>query len=217
MAAGDLTSLDNVKTMIGIDVSDTSADAVLALLITSQSAAFVEQIGRNVLSASYTETLDGHSDRIRARTSFSPWSGGFVGGLGARSSGYALTLLNTPVASIQSVTVDGTAIPQGSNPGQDTQVDGWSLLGDRIELIGGTYAFTAGTGNVVIVYTAGYTTTPAHIERAVIEWVEWEYRKRDRAGQRSKVVGGESVMFMVDAIPPGVQALIDILRKPVKV
>jgi hypothetical protein len=217
MATGDLTTLANVKLMLGVDTGDTTSDSVLNFLITSESAFFVQQIGRDILQASYTESLDGHSDRFRTRHAFSPWIAGFLGGVGSRGYGYGITLRNVPVASVQSVTVDGATIPAGSNPGQDTQVDGWILNGDRIELLGGSYAFTPGIKNVVITYTAGYSTVPSDVERGVIDLVVWRYRERDRVAQRSKNVGGENVTFMVDAIPPTTQAVIDSWRKPVKV
>lgn len=209
MAAGDLTTLARVKLMLGIDAVETSADTILGMLISSQSAFFLQQIDRPLALASYTETLDGHSDRIRMRLGMGPSSFANGGGGWFRGGGYALTLLNMPVVSITSMMIDGSPVPQGSGANTPAQVDGWTLNGARIELLGFTYAFTPGIQNVVIVYTAGYAAVPSDVEQAVFELVDYRYKERDHRGQRSKDMSGQTVYFQADGVPPSVQTTID--------
>jgi hypothetical protein len=212
---GDLTSLANVKLWLGI--TDTSSDAILSRLITTESASFLKEIDRNIIAQAYTETIDGSDPRIRRGTGFTPWVGGaYPGvGLGPVSRGWAIDLKNWPVIDVTSVVVDGQTIPQGSNPGQSTQVDGWMLVESyRIELLGATYAFTGGIQNVVITYDAGYASVPSDVDQALCELVGYRYRERDRIGQRSKSLdGGGSVSYLIDVFPPSVKAVIDSYRR----
>lgn len=210
MAAGDLTTLARLKVMLGIDVTEISADPVLSLLITSQSALFLQQIDRPLAIASYTETLDGHSERIKQRLGYGSHAFAFGGFSTTRGGGYAITLRYTPVVSITSLTIDGNPIPQGSSANTPAQVDGWTINEDRIEMLGCTYLFTPGIGNVVINYTAGYAATPADVEQAIWELVDYRYKERDHRGQRSKDIGGgQTVYFQMDGVPPSVQTTID--------
>jgi hypothetical protein len=215
-AGTDLTSLVNVKLWLGIANSDTSSDAILSRLISTESAAFVLAIGRNILSQAYVETIDGSDPRIRRGTGYTPWGGGvFPGGGGYASRGWAVDLENWPVISVTSVVVNGETIPAGSNPGQSTQVDGWMLVDSyRIELLGATYSFSGGIQNVAISYNAGYSAVPADIDQAICELVAYRYQERNHVGQRSKTgVAGESIVFTTDVVPPSVQAVIDSYRR----
>lgn len=59
MAAGDLTSLTNVKNFLPNMGTATSYDTLLGQLITAASAWIKSYLNRDILTASYTETLDG--------------------------------------------------------------------------------------------------------------------------------------------------------------
>lgn len=207
----DLTTLANVKLWLGI--SDSSADAILSRLITTESATFRKLAGRDFASQTYVETIDGSDPRIRRGPSPDLWTGPFpgVGGIG---SGWAVNLTNWPVISVTSVVVDGDVIPAGSHSGESAQVDGWVLVDSyRIELLGASYSLTGGVQNIVITYVAGYATIPDDIDQAMCELVGYRYRERDRIGQRSKTIDGGSVAFMTDLVPPSVQAVIDTYRR----
>jgi hypothetical protein len=65
-----------------------------------------------------------------------------------------MPLANYPVTAITGVTVDGVAIP----PAPDTLSPGYRLVNDQVALNG--YLFPRGYGNVQIIYTAGYASTP---------------------------------------------------------
>jgi hypothetical protein len=110
MATGDLTTLEKVRAHIGTDV-DARVDATLAALISSSSAWVVSQLGRNILSATYTETRDGDGSR-------------------------RLLLKNFPVSSVTSLSVDGVTIPARASLSDD----GYVLRSDGLDLVGYVFA-----------------------------------------------------------------------------
>src|SRR6202035_1269071 len=67
------------------------------------------------------------------------------------------------------------------------------------------YRFNRGAQNVVIAYTAGYSTTPPAVAQACVELVALRYRERTRIGEVSRSLGSaETVAYaqkdMSDAI-----------------
>jgi hypothetical protein len=105
------------------------------------------------------------------------------------TGGQRLAFLETPVQSVASVMVDGTSVPPSPGPPQP----GYLFDGAFVTLVG--YRFVRGSANVVLAYNAGFASTPAEIEQACIELVALRYRERDRIGQASKALGGETVTF----------------------
>lgn len=105
MATGDLTTLRRVRDYLGLATHD--ADNKLAALITASSAWVLTQLGRPVLSATYTETRDG-------------------------DGGSSLILRRWPVTSVTSVTVDGIAIAARTT----VTGDGYVLRDNTLELVG---------------------------------------------------------------------------------
>lgn len=92
MAAGDLTTLDNLKAWLSIPATQTADDAVLARLITAASGYIETWLGRTIGIASYTEIRDG-------------------------TGGQRLAFRHTPAQAVQSVIVDGIAIsPSTGSP-----------------------------------------------------------------------------------------------------
>jgi hypothetical protein len=119
-----------------------------------------------------------------------------------------LSLDHTPVAGVTAVKVDGLTI----DPQAATGEPGWVLLGNRVELVG--HLFGRGVGNVEIAYLAGFGASPPFdVEMAVVEMVADLYRKRDRIGQMSRSIGGESVTFQTLTLPNSVQSVIDLYRR----
>ena len=137
MASRDLTTLQNVKTYLGISAGDS--DALLSRLITAMSDAFVREVGQEVLRRPYSEVIDSTNERIR----YSQW-------------GIAINL-NGPVIGDPVVTIDGTLIPK--RPDLDSY--GWVLIDNyRLELayswmglVG--WGWTGWIGNVSLVYEGG--------------------------------------------------------------
>ena len=84
MAAGDLTTLANVKTWLG--VTTTTDDAVLARLISAASGFIQTWLNRTIGLNAYSEVRNG-------------------------PGGTRLVFANPPVTAVSGVTVDGVAIP----------------------------------------------------------------------------------------------------------
>jgi hypothetical protein len=139
MAAGDLTSLANVKAWLSPPLTSTADDALLTRLISAASRFILGYLDRPVLLAQpYAETRDGLGNRT-------------------------LLLRQWPVVSIASLTVDGNLVPAVA---AGLSAAGWLLDGwdgwsagqpQALSLIG--YAFPRGRQNVAIGYTAGYAVT----------------------------------------------------------
>jgi hypothetical protein len=253
MAAGDLTTLDRLKMHLGIE--DSSADPILLGLVSAASSDFEGRTDRRIYARSYTETCTGDGrDRLQ--------------------------LLNYPIVSVSSVTVDGETIPERTT----VSGSGWTIDGTELVLDG--YTFTEGNRNVAISYVAGYAeideaatvpsvspyrllpskmfgndlgvklaiggtamikvtgspasgqyavdsaglytfnvaqagvgvllsygTVPVDVVQAVNELAADIYKRRDHIGQRSKVIGGETVTWMVDAIPTYAESVIKEYRR----
>jgi hypothetical protein len=196
----DLTTLTNVKEYLAIDPGETSVDALLARLVSSESARFSNLSNNPITSASYTETVDGNGTRYYVPK-------------------------NYPVLSVTSVTVDGNAIPARASVSDN----GFALVQNRVELVGymftssraaiyysvyPSFSVSAGVGNVTIVYTAGYQTVPADVDQAVCEMVALKFRGRDRVGLMSQSVGGETLSYQTLTLPESVQSVIDNYSRP---
>lgn len=178
MAAGDLTTLTNVKQYLGLTVA--TDDALLTRLISALSAFVQTWLGRTIASAAYVDTVDG------------------VGGS-------KLQFANYPVTAVASVKVDGVAVPAAPVPAVRGW-SGYVFTPTQIALQG--YCFTRGYSNVVVNYTAGYATTPLDIEQAVIEVIALRYKQRDQIGYVSKAIGGETVTFNIKDIPASTQTVL---------
>lgn len=87
MAAGDLTTLGNVKAWFSPPLTTTSDDALLTRLITAASQFIQSWLNRDIASQAYIETRDG-------------------------DGGQKLMLGNAPITVVASVTIDGRPIPE---------------------------------------------------------------------------------------------------------
>ena len=86
MAAGDLTTLDNVKGWLSPPLTTTDDDGLLTGLITAASQFIQTWLNRRIASQAYAETRDG-------------------------DGGQKLAFGNVPVTAVSSVTIDGDAVP----------------------------------------------------------------------------------------------------------
>lgn len=86
MAAGDLTTLANVKQWLGL--AATTDDALLSRMITAYSSQIQTWLNRVILKQAYTEVRDGTGRNV-------------------------LVFADYPVSAVASVAVDGNAIPAG--------------------------------------------------------------------------------------------------------
>lgn len=181
MAAGDLTSVAAVKAYLG--ETGTSLDVILASLVSATSKRFLEEIGREIESASRTETFSGDGGSILMPTHY-------------------------PITAVGSLTVDGDAVPARATVDDDGYVIADAI---KIELVG--YEFTHGVQNVVLTYTAGYATIPTDVAQAVNEWVAWTHETRKRTGLQSQSMEGATVSFSQYPYPLSVKDVIETYRR----
>jgi hypothetical protein len=105
-----------------------------------------------------------------------------------------------PVTAVLSLIIDDQAVPAASQ----FNAAGYRFSSTQLSVRG--YSFNRGAQNVVIAYTAGYSTTPPEVAQACIELVSLRYRERSRIGEISRSLGGgaETVAYaqkdMTDAI-----------------
>lgn len=182
-SATDLCALADVKGWLSIAATTTSDDALLGRLITATSTDFLAEIGRyDFFAADYTEARRGVAlENVPLRVS-SPYL-----------VSHDLILRHWPVNSIASLVLDGatiTASPDGIQSGYwlDPNTDPESK--NIVKLI--DYVFTK-LSELTITYNAGYTSAPADVTQAVIEWVAARYRSRQSLGMASqRLVEGRS-------------------------
>jgi hypothetical protein len=90
MAAGDLTTLDNVKSWLSPPLTTTADDTLLTGLITATSQFIQTWLNRQIATTAYVETRDGNG-------------------------GERMAFANSPVTAVSSVTIDGLAIAPASD------------------------------------------------------------------------------------------------------
>ena len=172
MAYGDLTRLADVKAWLqtGQSAFPATDDALLTRLISAASQYIQTWLNRQIAVADYQETRDG-------------------------TGGRQLQFACFPVSAVQSLTVDGLAIPPAPPLAPDTgPTAGYVFSATQLSLRG--YRFRRGSQNIVLSYTAGYAATPPEISQACIELVALRYRERTRIGEMSKSLGGgETVSY----------------------
>lgn len=183
MAAGDLTSLPNVKGWMSPPLTNATDDAVLTRLITAASQYIQTWLNRTIASTVYVENYNG-------------------------TGGFRLVLPNYPVTAVASVTVNAVPVPAAA-PGSATS--GFLFDGFGLYLRG--YRFTEGFQNIAVTYTAGFPSTPPELEQACIELVALRYKERDRVGQNSKSIGGEIVSFNTKDFTGPIQTILDSYKK----
>ena len=182
----DLTTLASLKAYLGI--TDSAKDALLQSLITGASAAVEALIGRPLLSASYTEKVDGNG---KARMMFPHF----------------------PVTAVASVKVNGVAV--SAAPANNFTSPGYRF--DETMLILQGSRFDAGFRNIELTYNAGYATIPADIQMAVNKIVGGKYRERDWLGYQSKSLAGETVSFADVAQSSGIKSILSSYMKVIPV
>jgi hypothetical protein len=128
----------------------------------------VDYLGREILTAVYTEVYDG------------------------TGAGWMM-LRQAPIVSVASVSFAGRTVTTPADP--VTGTPGYLFDGARLSLVGETFPYRS---RVVVSYTAGYETAPPAVEQATIELAGEAFRRRDHIGQTSKTLGGqETTAFSV--------------------
>ena len=169
----DLTTLATLKSYVTQGSND---DVMLQRLLSAASKAIANYINRDIVSLSYTDILDG-------------------------SGGCVVSLSNTPISAVASVTINGNSIPVGS-----VTTTGYYFTSSQIILNG--YNFCRGKSNVVISYTAGYATVPNDIEQACIGTVQFWLGDRMRNGEVSRSMGGQTITFSQKDMPEWIKTIL---------
>ncbi|TXH41835.1 MAG: hypothetical protein E6Q97_36730 [Desulfurellales bacterium] len=184
MAAGDLTTVPKVRQFFGIQNNDD--DARIGSLITACSKAITQYLSRNLLAQEYTaERYDGNDSDI-------------------------LMLKAFPVVSVSLVTING--VTQSASSDGLLQA-GYYPADTYIFLVGGA-RFPRGRNNVIVTYTAGYSTVPEDVVEACIEMVGDRYKLPSRLGERSKALQqGGSVSYDMENMSARVKGLLSPYRR----
>ena len=119
-------------------------------------------------------------------------------------------LPQSPITAVASVTVNGNTIPAGS-----VTAAGFYFTKDKIILNG--YEFCKGYGNVAIAYTAGYAAAPPDIEQFCIGTVQYWLNDRQRAGEVSKTMGGQTISYSQADMPNWVKTGLSQLKRVIPV
>ena len=147
-------------------VSGNADDVLLARLITAASAYIESWLNRRFAIATYSELRDG-------------------------SGADSICVKNYPITSVQNVTINGVPIVAASGP----QGMGYLINDSGTAICLRGYAFLRDRFNVSLTYTAGFSAIPPDVEQACIDLVSLRYKERDRIGQISKSLAGETVAF----------------------
>jgi len=176
VAFGDLTTLADVKAWLQTGQSAFPAsDDTLLTRLVTASSQYIQAWLNRQIAS---------ADYVETRD-----------GTGGRRLQFACF----PVTAVLSLTIDGQVVPAATS----SSASGYSFSSTQLSVCG--YRFNRGAQNVVVSYTAGFSTTPPEVAQACVELVALRYRERTRIGEVSRSLGGaETVAYaqkdMSDAI-----------------
>jgi hypothetical protein len=182
MAFGDLCQLADVTAWLQTGQNPFPAvdDALLTRLITAASGFIESWLQRRIAVSDWIEVRDGNG-------------------------GQRLAFANFPVSAVLALSIDGLAIPPAPSGGGFGA--GYVFTPTELALRG--YVFTRRAQNVIVTYTAGYSSVPPDIAQACIELVCQRYRERTRIGEASKaLISGETVNFSQKDMSDDVKSLL---------
>lgn len=149
-----------------LGITSPDSDSLLERLISAASDYIQTWLNRDIALASYVSRRDG-------------------------TGGTRLMLRNYPVVAMSSVVVDGQSVPFST----DGIRPGYIFNDTSVMLVGNGYRFNRGYSNVLISYTAGFSSIPTEIEQAAIELISLRYKEKDRIGIISKGLAGETISY----------------------
>lgn len=176
-----MTNVPALKAALRIAVTVTTDDGLLRDLVDAANEALTNAINRNVLSANYTETRDGTGTKT-------------------------LMLKNYPVTAVSSVQI---LSPGVVSPLPTSLVQGTDYLFTPYALKMYAGVWPKAVGNVVVSYTGGYAAMPPDLARAATKYAAMRYRELERLGQKSKMLGGETISYDLDEFPPDVLGVVN--------
>lgn len=212
MSSHALTTVETVKTYLGIPAADTSKDEFFKILINAASERIEKYCGRHFEKANYTEKYRGNNRQL-------------------------LRLNQYPIISVALVKINGSTLDPSDYEilpaeGMLYRESLWSWSGYVQGLVGEPVGSVL---NIEVQYTAGYIlpkdenlqtsppvvrTLPYDLELACIAFVAYIYGGRDGAGKASEQQGAWQVEYAkltLDAntlpLPPEVMALCEGYRR----
>lgn len=111
------------------------------------------------------------------------------------TGGRLMMMPQYPITAVASVTINGTVIP----PGDAYKTAGFYFSKNAIMLNG--YSFCQGYANVAIAWTAGYSPIPYDIEQFCIATVQYWLNDRQRGGESSRSMGGQTISYVTKDMP----------------
>lgn len=109
-----------------------------------------------------------------------------------------MVLRNTPIVRVSAVLVDDRLVDMTKMVFDDTTI-----------YLRGGQRFARGRSNVQLQYVAGYDIVPVDLAQVCIETVGLRWRERDRIGQTSKSLAGETTSFSLADFSPTSQTVIN--------
>lgn len=196
----DLVTLDQAKTMLGIDSADTSQDAALQQHITAVSAAIDNYCDRVFVQQVYR-------DQFR---SVCTWVGA---GEPLRTRQFPIAIGDATGDPLATVTVDAGVV--------DTALWEVDPASGTFYAINGLYVDSWSGSTILIDYTGGFNPVPADVQAAALEWISARYYSVGREpGLRAETIpdlitqtwdsGGSAAS--ASTIPGGVAGLLDAYR-----
>ena len=155
-------------------------DATLTRLITAASVFVANYVGRSIPSQAYVERRNGSGGRV-------------------------MVTKNRPITAVSSLVIDSKSIPLSAD--NAVLQSGYGFDDSKIWLVG--YSFSHAIGNVVLSYTAGYTTVPLDVAQACIDLVALKYRGKGRIGETSKNINGMVVSYSTKDMTDEIRVVLD--------
>lgn len=194
----DFTDLTSVKRWLQITVANTTDNDILTALVSQVTDEFLSFLSRDIFSTAYVaERRNGTGQR-------------------------RLTLKQFPVTAVASLVIDNQTIQPAPNPtALGYMFDDREIYLNQLTGVGAGYGynlsggpgFSRGLLNVVIAYTAGYSSCDpvlSELKNAATQQVAYEYMKRNRIGEKSKTLGqAQTVSYQTDPFDPVVLAILN--------
>lgn len=150
-----LVSLENMKSYLGINPTDTTYDTFLTQQINVVSEAIEGYCGRRFKESSYTQTF--YCDEQ------------------ASNSPDKLVLFHYPITSITSIVPEKTGLPLDASQYRIQKKYGFASKVDNGRKVAW---FDDGSNNFIVVYSAGYAEVPYTIQQVVYNLVSEQYNKK---------------------------------------
>jgi len=188
----NLALIDKTDYKTFVKTAATDSDAMLDMIIPALCRDFFEETGRHFIkdSSAHTWLLDGTGSRVLSLPS---WP---IVTVTSVEVGYLAT---ADIAN--DFTVDKTLTTTGA-------VDAYMIRAERGELIRFRAPWSAGTETIKVVWTAGFSTVPADLVRAMCEWTGVVLKRAASANWnlRAQTKGSESKVLDVEDRPSAIQA-----------